>query len=63
MNSFVNMLLSNNPNMKNNPIVQNALQMAQQNDSQGLKQLAENVCKERGVEINKLIQNLQGMYK
>lgn len=63
MNNFVNMLLSNNPNMKNNPIVQNALQMAQQNDSQGLKQLAENVCKERGVEINKLIQNLQGMYK
>lgn len=32
-----------------NPIMQNAIQMYQKGDKQGLNQLADNLCKEKGI--------------
>ena len=45
--SFINQIQNNNQMMKN-PVLQNAINMMQRGDQQGLQTLAENVCKERG---------------
>ena len=47
-----------------NPIMQNAIQMYQKGDKQGLNQLADNLCKERGIdrkEFEKQIMSQIGM--
>lgn len=61
--AILNMLLSNNPALKNNPIVNNALNMANQNNAQGLKSIAENLCKSKGIDINQAISQIQQMMK
>lgn len=38
-----------NPNIANNPIAKNALDMYQRGDVQGLNNLANNLCNEKGV--------------
>lgn len=35
-----------------NPMIQNAIQMAQRNDIQGLQSLAQNLSKEKGVNLS-----------
>lgn len=53
MNNFmplVNKLLSNNQVLQN-PMVINAVNLAKNNDTQGLKKLAENIAKEKGTDI------------
>lgn len=35
-----------------NPIMQNAIQMYQKGDKQGLNELADNLCKEKGINRN-----------
>lgn len=57
-NLIVNMFLQNNPTMRNNPIIQNAISMAQNGRTEELKALTENVAKEKGVDLNNLMQNL-----
>ena len=37
----------NSPQVQNNPMAKNAMQMYQNGDSNGLKSMAENLCKER----------------
>lgn len=44
----------NNPQIQNNPIAMNALQMYRAGDSQGLQKMAENICKERGTTTNEI---------
>ena len=47
-----------------NPIMQNAIQMYQKGDKQGLNQLADNLCKEKGInrqEFEKQIKSQFGM--
>lgn len=39
----------NNSNIMSNPIAKNALEMYQKGDKQGLNQLADNLCKEKGI--------------
>ena len=34
----------------NNPVLQNALNMAERNDMKGIENLARNLCKEKGVD-------------
>lgn len=40
--------MSDNPRIINNPVAKNALTMMANGDSNGLKQMAENLCKESG---------------
>lgn len=47
----INMLQSN-PQIKNNPMIQNALQMAQQGNVNGVKQLAQNMAQTNGVDLS-----------
>lgn len=45
----------NNPQIMNNPILKNAIDMAQRGDNKGLEELARNVGKERGIDLDQLI--------
>ena len=56
--------MMNNSQIMQNPMVRNALEMYKNGDSQGLKSMAENLCKERGTtlqQIQDMIKNQFGM--
>lgn len=50
---FQNMM--NNQQVMQNPVLQNAVQMAQNGDSQGLEKLARNLCAEKGVDVDQAV--------
>jgi hypothetical protein len=53
-----------NPNLANNQLAQNALQMYQNGDKNGLNEMMNNLCRERGVtreSIEKQIKSMFGM--
>lgn len=39
----------NNPQIMQNPISKNAIELYQRGDKQGLNELADNICKEKGI--------------
>lgn len=39
----------NNPKIMQNPISKNAIELFQKGDKQGLNELADNLCKEKGI--------------
>ena len=39
----------NNPQIMQNPISKNAIELYQKGDKQGLNELADNLCKEKGI--------------
>lgn len=43
----------------NNPIISNALDMVQKNDIEGLERLTRNLCKEKGIDADKAIQDIK----
>lgn len=43
-----------------NPLVQNLVQMAQQGNTQGIQQFAENFFKQRGTDLNTQLNNFMG---
>ena len=43
-----------------NPLVQNLVQMAQQGNTQGIRQFAENFFRERGTDLNTQLNNFMG---
>lgn len=49
---LVQQMMTRNPGMQSNPMMQNALQMAQNGNVQGLQALAQNLCKEKGLNLN-----------
>lgn len=54
----------NNSQMMQNPIAKNAFEMYQKGDKDGINQLADNLCKERGInrqEFEKQIMSRFGM--
>ena len=53
----------NKINCNGNPMLQNAIQMYNNNDVNGLRTLAENVAKQKGVDLNQLQQQLQSNFK
>lgn len=56
--------MMNNSQVMQNPVLKNALQMAQKGDSQGLEQLARNLCQEKNVDVNQavsMVRNQLGM--
>ena len=52
-------MLGNNPNWRSNPVLQNAVTLAQNGDEKGLEQLARNLAKESGVDINQILRMFQ----
>lgn len=61
-NALINSIMQNNPAIRNNPIINNAINMAQQGNTNGLKELAQNVAKERGIDLNQTIQNIRNTF-
>lgn len=60
MNMIINRIKQRMGN--NNPMMNNVIQMAQNNDVNGLKQFAENVAKEKGVDVNSYYNQAMQMF-
>ena len=60
MQMILNQMI-NSPQIQNNPMAKNAMQMYQSGDSNGLKSMAENLCKERGITIDEAKQKVMSM--
>lgn len=43
----------------NNPVINNALNMAEKNDVQGLEKLARNLCKEKNINPDEMINSIK----
>ena len=55
-------IIENNPNVQNNPRAQNAIKMYQNGDTRGLQNMAENMCKERGITVDQAKQQVIVMF-
>ncbi len=54
--------IMNDPQIKNNPMAQNAMQMIQSGNTQGLKSMAENMCKERGITLEQAKEEVMKLF-
>lgn len=45
--------------MGNNPILQNVYQMANNGDVSGIEQIARNLCKEKGINADEMVSQIQ----
>lgn len=61
MQAILNQII-NSSQVQNNPMAKNAMQMYQNGDSNGLKSMAENLCKERGITVDEAKKNVMNMF-
>lgn len=61
MQAILNQII-NSSQVQNNPMAKNAMQMYQNGDSNGLKSMAENLCKERGITVDEAKQKVMSMF-
>lgn len=62
--NYIVQQLMRNPNLANNQLAQNAVQMYQNGDKNGLNELMTNLCKEKGItreDVEKQIKMMFGM--
>lgn len=62
--NFIIQQMMKNPNLANNQLAKNALQMYQNGDKNGLNEMMNNLCRERGVtreNVEKQIRSMFGM--
>jgi hypothetical protein len=59
--SAIQNLMNSNPEVSQNPIAQNAMRMAQNNDISGLRSMAQNLYRERGLDINQAYNQISSM--
>ena len=52
----------NNSEIMQNPIAKNALEMYQKGDIQGVNQLAENLCKEKGTSVEEMKRQIKTQF-
>lgn len=58
---FIENFMSSNPEVFQNPIAQNAINMVRNNDISGLKSMAQNLYQERGLDINQVYAQVSSM--
>ena len=58
---FIQQMMGNNQIM-NNPIIKNALGMAQIGNSKGIEQMARNLCKEKGINPDDVMKQIRGNF-
>lgn len=51
-----------NSQLMQNPIAKNAFEMYQKGDTKGLNDLANNLCRERGIDVNKAINDIKKQF-
>ena len=59
--AFIQQMMNNSQIMQN-PIMQNAMQMYQKGDTQGLQAMAENLAKERGTTVNDMKSQIMAQF-
>ena len=52
----------NNSQFMQNPISKNAIEMYQRGDKQGINQLAENLCKEKGTTMEEMTKQIKSQF-
>ena len=73
MVQFVNMMKNGNPEQmmmsmleqsaQNNPILENLLNMAKNNDSEGIESYVRNVAREKGIDYDKEFNSIKQMFR
>lgn len=54
--------MMNNSQIMSNPMAKNAMQMAQKGDSKGIEQMARNLCKEKGLNPDDVMNQIKGNF-
>ncbi len=62
-NALIQALIQSNPNIKNNPIFNNALNMANTSNVNGLEDLAKSLCASKGINVNDVLSQAQNLIK
>ena len=55
--------IMSNSSLMQNPIAKNAVELYQKGDSKAVNEMAQNMCKERGVDANQFINQLISQFK
>ncbi|WP_443724897.1 hypothetical protein [Pseudoruminococcus massiliensis] len=58
---FIQQIMGNNQ-MMSNPIMKNTMQMAQQGNTQGIEQMARNLCKEKGLNADDVFSQIKSRF-
>ena len=61
-NQFILNQILRNPQIKNNPMAKNAIEMYQRGDLKGLNEMANNIAREKGVNLNEITQNIKNQF-
>jgi len=62
-NTFMMNMVNSNPTVKNNPLMQNALNMMKNGNVNGIELMARNLCKEHGVDADDMVKQINNMMK
>ena len=52
-------MITNNPQVANNPIMQNALTMMQQGNTKGIEELTRNLCREKNINPDDMLAQIK----
>lgn len=58
---FIQQIIGNNQFMSN-PMMKNTMQMAQQGNTQGIEQMARNLCKEKGLNADDVFNQIKSRF-
>lgn len=58
-NEFILQQIMNSPQVRGNSMAQNALRLYQNNDIKGLNEMANNLAKERNIDLNQFTNNIK----
>lgn len=58
---MIQQMMSNNQVMSN-PMIKNAMSMAQSGNSKGIEQMARNLCKEKGINPDDAMKQIRGNF-
>ena len=58
---FIQQMMGNSQAMQN-PMIKNAIEMYQKGDRQGVNELAQNLCKEKGVSFEEMSQKIKSQF-
>ena len=65
--NLIQMLRGGNPaqmlrQQANNPVISNALNMAEKHDAQGLEKLARNLCESNGINADDMVKQIKSQF-
>lgn len=58
---FIQQMMENSQAMQN-PMIRNAIQMYRNGDKEGINQLAQNLCKEKGTSVEEMSQKIKSQF-